>query len=156
MEAKLREGRKSDLSEILRLNGELANLHSEIDDYFLPGSETREATRKWLNPLFRDEDSLILVLEKDQGLGGYFIGIMEETKPFVRPAREGRISDAYLEPEFRGKGFAGRAMEKLKEWFEVKDVSTIRLSVHSKNQVAIRAWQSLGFEEYMKRMKLEV
>lgn len=156
MEIKLRKGREADLSEILRLNEKLADLHAENDDYFLPGSKTRKAVKIWLEHVFEDEDALVLVVEKEGGLGGYFIGLIEETKPFVRPNREGRISDAYLEPGLRGKGLAGMAFERLKEWFKENDIDSIRLSVHSENDEAIDAWRSLGFEEYMKRLKTNI
>ena len=156
METKLRTGRETDLPEVLRLNGKLADLHAEKDDYFRPGSETRKAVKDWLGSVFEDENALVLVVEKDEGLGGYFVGVIEETKPFIRPDREGRISDAYLEPELRGEGLAGLAFERFREWFKTNDIDSIRLSVHSENEDAINAWRSLGFEEYMKRMKTEI
>ena len=156
MEIKLRKGRKDDLSEILQLNEKLADLHAENDNYFLSGSETRDGVRGWLESVFGDDETLILVVEKEGGLGGYFIGLIEDAKPFVRPDREGRISDAYLEPQFRGEGLAGLAFQRFKEWFGANDIRTIRLSVHSENKEAINFWRSLGFEEYMKRMKVNI
>jgi ribosomal protein S18 acetylase RimI-like enzyme len=156
MKRKLRPGRETDLPEIVRLNGKLADLHAENDDYFLSGCETKKAVKDWLESVFGDENTLVLVVEKEDGLGGYFIGLIEETKPFIRPDREGRISDAYLEPELRGEGLAGQAFERFKEWFKANDIDSIRLSVHSDNGEAIDAWRSLGFEEYMKRMKTDI
>ena len=156
MKRKLRTGRETDLPEIVRLNGKLADLHAENDDYFLPGYETRKAVKDWLKSIFEREGALVLVVEEGEGLGGYFIGLIEETKPFIRPDREGRISDAYLEPGLRGQGFAGMAFKRFKEWFKANDIDSIRLSVHSENEEAIDAWRSLGFEEYMKRMKTNI
>ena len=156
MDNKIRKVLKNDLSEILRLNQDLADLHAIIDDYFLPGKETVEVTENQLESVIQDEKSLVLVVEKDTGLGGYFIGRIEGTKPFIRPDPEGRISGAYLKPQLRGKGYARRAMKKLTKWFKSNNVHSIRLSVHSDNQNAIQAWQSLGFEEYMKRMKKKI
>ncbi|MBS3736530.1 GNAT family N-acetyltransferase [Candidatus Bipolaricaulota bacterium] len=156
MRNKIREGRKSDLSEILRLNENLAELHAKTDDYFLPGSKTRKSVKDWLESVFEDDNAFVLVVEEGDGLGGYFIGLIEETKPFIKPDFEGRISDAYLEPQVRGKGFARLAYERLKEWFKDNDINSIRLSVHSENEDAISAWRSLGFEEYMKRMKVDI
>jgi len=139
MKTKLRKGREDDLQEILRLNKKLADLHAKTSDYFLPGSETREPVSDWLESVFEAENTRALVAEKGSRLGGYFIGMIEETKPFIKPAREGRISDAYLEPELRGKGVTGRAMEQFTAWFKDKGINSIRLSVHSKNEEAIQA-----------------
>lgn len=156
METQLRKGRKTDLPEIVRLNGKLADIHAKTDSYFLPGSETREPVSRWLESVFEDKNALVLVVEKEEELRGYFIGLIEETKPFVRPDREGRISDAYLEPRFRGQGITGEALERFKKWLKGENIDSIRLSVHSENEEAIKAWRKLGFREYMKRMKIDI
>ncbi|MEF8849538.1 MAG: GNAT family N-acetyltransferase [Candidatus Bipolaricaulota bacterium] len=156
MKNKIREGSEGDIPEILRLNKKLADQHAKTDNYFLPGSETRKAVKDWLESVFEDDSALVLVVEEGDGLGGYFIGLIEQTKPFIRPDFEGRISDAYLEPRIRGKGFARLAYERFQEWFKDNDINSIRLSVHSENEDAISAWRSLGFEEYMKRMKVDI
>ncbi|MBS3766303.1 GNAT family N-acetyltransferase [Candidatus Bipolaricaulota bacterium] len=156
MDFKLRKAKEDDLSEIVRLNGKLADLYAERDDYYLPASSTREDFRDKLGGWFEDPEAMVLVLDGNEKLKGYFVGLVEETKYFVRPEREGRISDAYVEPDSREMGGARRALERFKIWFADHGVDVIRLSVGSKSEEAIKAWRSLGFEGYMKRMKLEV
>lgn len=98
----------------------------------------------------------MLVIEGGEELVGYFVGVIEETKPFIAPDREGWLKVAYIEPRWRGKGIARCAMERYKDWYKEHGVESIRLSVHTKNLEAINAWNSLGFEEYMKKMRLYI
>lgn len=158
MSRRIRKAIESDLTEIIRLDDELSDHHSGIDDYFLPASDMEEEeTRGWLNEIMDREDALLLVVDKGKGkrLGGYFVGEIGDAKQFVAPDREGHIAAAYVEPDCRGEGFSRRAIERFKKWFREEGVTSVRLSVHSQNEEAIRAWQSLGFEEYMKKMRLE-
>lgn len=156
MGRRIRKATKNDIAEIIRLDDELSDHHAAIDDYFLPASDMEdEETRGWLNEIMEREDALLLVVDKGKRLGGYFVGEIGDAKQFVAPDREGHIAAAYIEPECRGEGFARRAIERFKKWFRGEGVTSVRLSAHSQNEEAIRAWQSLGFEEYMKRMRLE-
>lgn len=157
MKPKIREANTGDVDEIVRLDRKLSDQHSKIDDYYKPASKLEDAmVRDWLIDSIREENSLVLVFENEGKLRGYFVGVIEDTKPFIRPSREGRIAVTYVEPEWRKQGFAHKATERFKEFCKKEEIRTIRLSVHSHNHEATKAWGSLGFHEYMKKMRMDI
>ena len=156
MKPKIREANINEVDEILKLDRKLSDHHAEIDSYYKQaGDLEEEKVRDWLHDTIMGDDSLVLVFENEGELRGYFVGVIEETKPFIRPSRVGRITTIYVEPGWRKEGFARIAAERFKVLCEKEGVNTIRLSVHSHNPEAIEAWQSLGFNEYMKRMRMD-
>jgi len=157
VEAKIKEANLGDIDGIVQLDRKISDQHHDIDSYFKTAADLgEERVRDWLSKTIGEEDSLVLVLEGEEKLDGYFVGVIEETKPFIKPNKEGRIATIYVEPERRQQGFARTVLERFEGFCSDKDVNTIRLSVHSRNPEAIRAWQSLGFHEYMKRMRLDI
>ncbi|MFW6071713.1 MAG: GNAT family N-acetyltransferase [Candidatus Bipolaricaulota bacterium] len=157
MEAKVREAEQEDVTELIGLDEELSDQHAEIDDYYVSSSGLQnQQVREWLNETIAGEDAKVLVFEAGQSLVGYFVGVIEETKPFIAPDREGRIAVIYVKPGWREHGFARTATERFKRFCKEKDASSIRLSVHTDNPEAVEVWRSLGFREYMKRMRLEI
>jgi len=154
---KVRRADREDLDEIVKLDEMLSDQHAEIDDYFLPAAKMDgEEIRDWLKGVLDNDDSMLLVGEADDKLVSYFIGAIEETKTFIAPDREGRMAVIYVEPSWRRKGFAREVTKIFKRWCKEKGVNSIRLSFHSDNSGAINAWRSLGFEEYMKRMRMDI
>jgi GNAT superfamily N-acetyltransferase len=55
------------------------------------------------------------------------------------------IQNMYLLPEFRGKGFMERLIQKLKDAARYEGVLELRLYVHKNNAQAISAYQKVGF-----------
>jgi ribosomal protein S18 acetylase RimI-like enzyme len=61
----------------------------------------------------------------------------------------------YVLPEYRGKGVNKKIMDELKKWAKEQNVTELRLEVYIENESAIRAYEKLGFEQHMVRMKLD-
>ncbi len=101
---RVRAATRKDIPEILRLNALLSDFHVRIDPYYKSGEETSGGFKLVLENLFDDEKTNILVADKGNGLAGYFIGMIQPPKPFLRPEKTGRISDAFVEQAFRGRG----------------------------------------------------
>lgn len=55
------------------------------------------------------------------------------------------IQNMYLLPEFRGKGFMERLIQKLKDAARNEGALELRLYVHKNNAQAISAYQKVGF-----------
>ncbi len=62
----------------------------------------------------------------------------------IKDSEHSYIDGLVIKPEFQGKGFARKAMEKIME--ELKIYKRIDLVTHPKNKRAIRLYESLGFK----------
>jgi putative acetyltransferase len=61
------------------------------------------------------------------------------------------ISGLAIMPEFQGQGIANEAMKLILE--ELKDIKTIDLVTHPKNEKAIKLYKSLGFKQTGEQME---
>ena len=68
----------------------------------------------------------------------------------------GIIYDVFVLDNFRRKEIGRRLVEKSLEWFKIKKVKYIDLGVDSRNEAAIKFWDSLGFSIYKFKMKLDL
>ena len=151
MNFKIRKATLNDINVIVELHKELVDYHRKIDKYYKPGSKTRKGFRKYLLEIIRKRKIKILVAETDNKIVGYFIGTIEKPRPSVVPKRIGKITDAFVEEKYRRFGI-GRAMfNELIQWFKKNKIKHIELRVDSRNEIGIKAWQKLGFKEFMKK-----
>ncbi len=153
---RVRTATRKDIPEILRLNALLSDFHVRIDPYYKSGEETAGGFKLVLENLFDDEKTNILVADKGNGLAGYFIGMIQPPKPFLRPEKTGRISDAFVEQAFRGRGLGEKMFDRLVEWFKENGIRHIELSVDARNPEGIGAWRKYGFKDFMIKMRLDL
>ncbi len=157
MTIKIRKAKRADIDAIVKLNSGLTDYHHKIDpDYWSPSSKTRGPFRKFISGQIGKRNSLSLVAEDDGKAVGYFTGNILVPKPAVKIRKIGHLGHGFLLPEYRSQGIARKAGEMLVEWFKKKGIRLLELSVDSRNNVGVRAWEGLGFKEFMKKMKLEI
>ncbi len=156
MNLKIRKATLNDIEAIVRLNEQLANYHRKIDKYYKPGSEIEKSFRKHLSEIIRKRNVKIMVAEIDDKVIGYFIGKIEKAKSFIASKKIGKISDAFMEEKYRKSGIGRMMFNELVQWFKKNKIKHIELSVDSRNETGIKAWQKFGFKEFMKKMRLDL
>ena len=60
----------------------------------------------------------------------------------------------YVSPINRGKGVNGLIVSELIKWVKIKNIKEIQLDVYSKNKSALKAYQKLGFNPDLLKMRL--
>lgn len=152
----LRDATEQDIPQIVELSGLLADHHHKLDSYWKPGSETKKTFGDMLKNDLEKEDVRWLVAEVDGQIVGYFSGEIKDAKPVISASKIGHISTAFVREEYRGKGIAKAAIETYLVWFRERGVSVAEIGVDSRNIEGVRAWEGLGFKEYMKKLKLDL
>jgi len=133
------------------------HLHS-VDEYWKKGADIggNDRISEMVRRAISSADESWLVAESDGKLVGFFSAEIMPAIPVFEPERIGLISDAYLEEAFRGKGIAKEAVSQFLKWFRENGVKSAELNVATRNPEAMRAWEGLGFTEYLKKMRLEL
>jgi len=152
----IRKARSSDIDAIVRLNMQLADYHRKIDGYYQSGAQTADGFRQFLEKIIDDDNYLILVAQIKDKITGYFIGTISEAKPFLVPQKTGRISDAFVEKDFRKSGIGRMMFDTLLNWFKEHRVKHLELSVDVRNKIGVEAWKKYGFQEFMLKMKMDL
>ncbi len=57
------------------------------------------------------------------------------------------VDDVYCHPEFRGKGFGTRLMEKVLRVAKLLGVDSVELVVNTDNETAINLYERVGFQK---------
>ncbi len=82
--------------------------------------------------------------------GGNLVGItayFRETRKKLN--HRGRVTQVYVAPEYRGKGFANQLVQAVvDDAFRREGLEVLTLEVVATNIAAIKAYQALGFVEY--------
>ena len=152
----LRKAVEQDLPSIIELNGLLADHHHVLDPYWKTGLEAKTSFGETLKDELENPNTMWLVAQMDEKIIGYFSAEIISTKPYISVPKIGHLSSGFVLEEYRGKGIAKEAVEKFFEWFKQEGVTVAELTVDSRNTDSVKAWESLGFREYMKRMKLNL
>jgi len=152
----LRKATAQDISQIVELSGLLADYHHALDMYWKPGLETKPNFGEFLKDDLAKPNTMWLVAEFKERIIGYFSAEIRSTKPYISVLEIGHLSTCFILSEFRGKGIAKEAVEKFFKWFKENGLTVAELTVDSRNSDSVKVWESLGFREYMKKMKLEL
>ncbi len=102
------------------------------------------------------ENSLLLVIEADNELVGCGIGQIRKNKHYYKLPYFGFIGMMCVKAAYRNNGYGGDIIKELLRWFKTKNIEEVRLTVFPNNPGAIKAYQKLGFEDFLLEMKLEI
>lgn len=152
----IRRALSQDVSGIVRLQSVLSEFHHHLDPFWKSGAETEALFRRHVEETLRDAHTLWLVVEYGDELVGFFSAEIRPPKPAIAGEKSGSIVNAFVLEEHRGKGLFKNSIKKIFEWFTVNEVSTVRVSVDSRNTNGVQSWESVGFKEYMKKMKIQL
>jgi ribosomal protein S18 acetylase RimI-like enzyme len=156
MEPTIRTAQPQDIDVITELNCELADYHRALDVYYKSGEETRSVFKQYVRDILNKRHYRIVVAEMGGGIVGYCIGRIEPTRPFIAPERIGKISDTFVKEGYRNREIGKLMVHSLFSWFREKGIFQAELSVDSRNEGGVKAWESLGFRECMKKMRREL
>lgn len=148
----IREALSQDANGVLKLMKQLIEEHGELDPYYKPFSKYR-GLKKYIAEAAKDNNKLLLVAEIEGQIAAYFLGEIQEA-PFYSNEKEiGWVADADVDPAYRRKGVLKTLYREALKWFASREIKYIELSVDSRNQPAVSAWQKLGFEKYKLRLR---
>ncbi|WP_139367559.1 GNAT family N-acetyltransferase [Bacillus alkalicellulosilyticus] len=96
--------------------------------------------------LYTKDKAIHFVIEENDRIVACAGGFIKEDLPycFYKNPQYGFIGDVYVEPPYRNQGYAKKVTNEVLQWFESRDIHTIRLLASDK---AKRLYKSIGFVE---------
>ncbi|SRR5260221_3550370 len=88
------------------------------------------------------EDQHYIVADAEGKLVGFIL--VEVSGMYVGRSS---IDDLYIQSEYRNKGIGKVLLQAAFEWLKSKGAKRVGLGVHKSNEVAIKLYKSMGFEE---------
>lgn len=110
----------------------------------------------WFEKVFNEENNVIFVAKFDGVIVGYVYCkiISSDNGPTVE--HEALIDGLFVEENFRKQGIASALLKKAKEWARTMNVKYLFLNVLDKNKDAMRLYYKNDFEDFEKKLRLEL
>lgn len=140
----IRAYKESDKEELCQLVIE-SNLYQKesLEKEVLDTEKIKEQTSSLFDGVIKHpKDQHYVVAEVDGKLIGFIL--VEVSGMYVG---RGSVDDLYVQSEHRGKGVGRALLQTAFEWLKNNGAKRVGLGVHKSNDVAIRLYKSVGFEE---------
>ncbi len=141
------EAAEKHIPEITKLWMEFMYFNSEIEPYDTNGENVLTQVETHLKNMIDSEDSLLLVAIEDECVVGYSISSVTLRPSLFKGRDIGHIYDIAITTAHRGKGIGRRMLDRIKTWFESKNVDRIELSDITRKTVPDSFWKEQGFKE---------
>lgn len=153
---KIRKAKIKDVNQIVIFAISMLKYHNNLDSYFDPVKNVKGIYKKFIRRCIYSKNRCLLVAEINNRIVGYALGETKSRPPIFNKRKIGFISDIFVDKNYRRKGIAKRFIVGLNKWFISKKFEYVELTVHTKNNIANKAWEKNGFKSYlfMKKIKL--
>ncbi|MFC1947226.1 GNAT family N-acetyltransferase [Chloroflexota bacterium] len=151
----IREASENHIPEITKLWMEFMYFNVEIEPFDTSGDNVLSQVETHLRNKITSDDSLVLVAIDDQKVVGYSISQTTRMPPFSRGKTIGVIYDMAVTASHRRKGIGKEMLDRIKAWFNDRNINRIELSVVTKNTIGDSFWREQGFKDYEQILYLE-
>ncbi len=136
----IRKARDKDCSKINGLLTELIHDEKKYDDNI----NEKCIVKYFYENVIHNDDSCILVVEKDNDIIGYLYGfILNNGDAYINKIV--RLEALYVKDKYQGYGIGDNLISEFKKWVKQKNISNIELCVCLENEHAIKLYKKHGF-----------
>jgi len=126
----------------------LAHEMFEIEHFTLPSEANADKWIKFIRDSLAEKRSCLFVAKSGNKPVGFAYGSVFREHPLEVLEFVGNINDVYVLPEFRGKGIGKKLIAKSLNRLKVEGVKAVRLTVLTKNEIAVKLYEKFGFKIY--------
>jgi ribosomal protein S18 acetylase RimI-like enzyme len=152
----IRKAAEKDLPAIVELWKELMDFHQVRDPYFTRSEDGHEAFSTFMADNLKKQDSLVLIAQKQDDIIGYTLAMIASPPPVFKIKRYGEILDFAVTEKYRRLGIGEIFVQRLKKWFDEKNIQRIEVRVATSNEVSQPFWRKMGFSPYLEILSLEL
>jgi ribosomal-protein-alanine N-acetyltransferase len=92
-----------------------------------------------LTQLVRDSDAISLIIELENKVIGYGVGL-------IRPAKKGHIVSIAIHPNYRDQKFGHHLLTRLIAELKRRGITTLELEVRTSNTIALKMYEKFNFK----------
>lgn len=152
-ELEIRRAKKSDLTKVAALAGELVRMHAAQDPRrFLLVEDVEGGYRWWFGRELAREDAVLLVAVRGDAIVGYAYGTREERDWNMLLDEHGAVHDIYVDTSARREGVGAKLLDAMIAALEEKQCVRIVLSTMVGNESAQALFRAHGFRPTMLEM----
>jgi len=153
MKTNIRKYQPSDEASVIECMERFGDYIADLDPMKrtrqMPGSD-EWFTRKMIDDVDRN-NGIIYVVESERKIVGFIAGIIlkqtEEELLECIPTKAGKITELFIEEQFRGQKIGTRLMDKIEEYFKQNGCDVVRVEVFEPNVTAHNFYRKLGYRD---------
>lgn len=151
----IREAARGDLPAIVALWREMMDTHASLDARFRFVADAEAEFAKHARRMMRSACSRIFVCDLGGAVVGYVLAETQVRPPIYPAGRYGFISDLCVAARVRRRGIGRELAERAISWLRSEGVNAVELFAAERNEVAVAFWSALGFEPYLRMMRMD-
>ena len=144
---------KEDRSTLLSFDTKLGEYEKTLEPRVI---KTEKVVYNDNSKILSDRTCAVFVVEKDTVPIGYVVGKIKNLPKWWKDKKYGYIECMYVEPTFRGKNAGFTLFTAVKEWFNEKGCTSMRLRVFANNTKTIARYKKWGFDANIITMNSEI
>jgi len=146
----IREAKRRDLAEMMRLHRQASEFQGRLDPRLAPDSGGTDRFRKALQPMLSGRSDHVFVAQEDDddGLLGCVIGKVVDNRPF-NVLQYGYMSCFYVDEVWRGQEVGRGLFAAIRDWFKAEGLDTAQVDVSRRNTIGRRFWEKRGFTRFL-------
>lgn len=151
----IREARRGDLNAVVSLWRAMMDIHASLDARFHFVADAEAEFAKHARRMMRSGCSRIFVCDAGGAVVGYVL-VETQVRPPIYPAgRYGFISDLCVSARYRRRGIGRALAERAVAWLRSQGVNAVELFAAERNEDALAFWSALGFEPYLRMLRMD-
>jgi len=115
-----------------------------------------EECANYLKSRIDEENSLALIACDDDEIVGYLSGGVQKADTWRTMDLCGKLSDMFVEEEYRNKKVGTLLVEEFLKWAKEKGAKRVEVKAFAGNDIACNFYRKHGFEEYTTIFEREV
>ena len=151
-EITIRAATSSDLSQLLEFEQGVIAAERPFDESL----KDSEITYYNLEKLITNDNSQLMVAEYAGVLIASGYALIMNSRPIEKHEYFSYLGFMFVVPEYRRKGLNKKIIGSLIDWSKSKGIVEIRLDVFEQNESALLAYEKLGFNKTLVKMRLDI
>lgn len=152
MNVNIRPAQLKDLNQLLEFEQGVIASERPFDESL----KDSEITYYNLEKLITNENSQLMVAEYAGVLIASGYALIMNSRPFEKHEYFSYLGFMFVVPEYRRKGLNKKIIGSLIDWSKSKGIVEIRLDVFEQNESALLAYEKLGFNKTLVKMRLDI
>lgn len=148
----LRPARIEDLPTLYEFEQGIVSAERPFDPTLSPGHINYYDLKEYIDR----PDVEVIVAEVDGELAGSGYVKIKEAQPYLSFDSYAYVGFMYVKPNHRRKGISHKIIGELVSWSKSKGLNEIRLDVYDQNDIAVAAYENIGFNKHLVEMRKKI
>jgi len=150
----IRKARAADVPGIVKLWSELQAANAEVEPRLRPHRRGTEWYSEYMEMQLEDSATAVYVAVAQVEVVGFTFGQIMQ-RPTLKDGRCGFVADLCVRSAERRQGIGRRLYNELKDWFDRRDITSLEVQVVSRNEDAAGFWNTMGFGDFMRTLRVD-